>query len=119
MSDIQKVEIDERDGIVVATVTGEIDLANAAEVERAVIGAAATGRVGLVVDLSAVTFLDSSGVRFLDHVVAQQPPDRPLIVVATESGRARFTLRLCGFPDELLRPDLAATLLELGEPRTP
>jgi anti-sigma B factor antagonist len=51
----------------VVTVTGEIDMATAPELREAI--AAADLRQGrLVVDLSAVTFLDSAGVAVLfDH----------------------------------------------------
>jgi anti-anti-sigma factor len=113
------VRVERRDGVVVARVFGEVDLSNAAEVEAAVLAAAAKSRGPFVVDLSAVPFLDSAGVRLLDHLLAERPPDRALLVVAEEHGRARFTLRLCGFPDDLLRDDLAAAVSEVAAPPTP
>ena len=116
MSGVDLVRVEQRDGVVIARVSGDVDLSNAADVEAAVLAAAATSRGPLVVDLTAVPFLDSAGVRCLDHLLAERPPDRPMLVVAERHGRARFTLRLCDFPDELLRDDLAAGVSEVAPP---
>ena len=116
MSDDGLVLVKKRDGVVIARVTGDVDLSNAAQVEALVLAATATSGGALVVDLTAVPFLDSAGVRCLDHLVAECHPDRPLLVVAETHGRARFTLRLCGFPDDLLRDDLAGAVSELSAP---
>jgi anti-sigma B factor antagonist len=51
----------------VATVAGEIDLTNAGQVDRQ-LGLAADGSAELVVDLTDVTYLDSQGVRILQHL---------------------------------------------------
>jgi anti-sigma B factor antagonist len=116
MSEGELVRVEQSDGVVIARVTGAVDLSNAAEVEATLIAAARTGRGALVVDLTAVSFLDSAGVRCLDHLLAERPSDGSVLVVAEEHGRARFTLRLCGFPDDLLRDDLAAAVSELSAP---
>jgi anti-anti-sigma factor len=51
---------------VIVTITGEVDMATAPEVAQAIDGAPDTaGRV--VVDLTDVTFLDSSGLNALVH----------------------------------------------------
>lgn len=117
--DAHTVELVVQDGVLVAGISGEIDLANADVLEAAVLAQVAASPAGTVVDLTAVTFIDSAGVRFLDHVVAALPAQHRLLVVAPEPGRARFTLRLCGFPDALLRAALADALAELREPPTP
>jgi anti-sigma B factor antagonist len=119
VTDGELVRVEQRDGVVVVRVSGDVDLTNAAAVEAAVLEAAATSPGAVVVDLTAVPFLDSAGVRCLDHLLAERGPDRRLLVVADTYGRARFTLRLCGFPDDLLRDDLAAALSEVAPPRTP
>jgi anti-anti-sigma factor len=116
MSEGQPVQTEQRDGVVIVRVTGDVDLSNAAQVEAAVLAAAATSRGALVVDLTDVPFIDSAGVRCLDHLLSERPPDGSVLVVADEHGRARFTLRLCGFPDDLLRDDLAAAVSELTSP---
>lgn len=51
--------------VCVARLSGEIDLAAVGDVERAIEAATAGRREGLVVDLSAVGYLDSAGVHML------------------------------------------------------
>ncbi len=116
MSAEELVHVEQRDGVVIVRVTGDVDLSNAAQVEAAVLAAATTSHGSMVVDLTAVPFVDSAGVRCLDHLLAERPPDGSVLVVADEHGRAWFTLRLCGFPDDLLRDDLAAAVSELTSP---
>ena len=56
----------ERDGPVpVAFLRGEIDMANVSEVSRELFSAAPNDAVGLIVDLSGVTYLDSRGLHLL------------------------------------------------------
>ena len=62
---VASVRVEERDGIPLVIVTGEVDIVNAAEVGGQLFGAAPNSSVGLVVDLSGVTYLDSRGVHLL------------------------------------------------------
>ncbi len=55
----------ERDGWVVVTVTGEMDLISSPAVRQKVHDAVAEGRRSLVLDLAGVRFCDSSGVGVL------------------------------------------------------
>lgn len=52
-------------GVPVATVTGEVDIVNAGEIGGQLFAAAPNTAIGLVVDLSSVTYLDSRGVHLL------------------------------------------------------
>ena len=65
MNPLQGLRIEEADGIVVARFSGEIDLANARDARDDLIGAIPNSALGLVVDLTAVSYLDSSGVHLL------------------------------------------------------
>ena len=57
----------------------------------------------LELDLSAVTFLDSAGVRLLDNLVqVHEERGAGIRLVAPEHGVARFTLTLCAFRSELI-----------------
>ena len=113
MSELALLDIHQREGVLVAVLTGEIDLSNAARLEERITAAADEG-VPLVVDLTAVTFLDSAGVRLLDHLVAARQPGLAIRVVAPPGGRVLFTLRLCGFRTELVAPDLESGVAELS-----
>ena len=93
---------------------GEIDLANAPEIGRAIV--ARMGEAGKVlVDLTAVSFLDSAGVRLLDALVGDlDDQGTPIRLVVGETGAARMTLQLCAFRDDLLCTDLARAAADLG-----
>jgi anti-sigma B factor antagonist len=55
----------------VAAVAGEMDAANAAELERRLVGARAIGPFGLIIDLSELTFIDSTGIKALAWIASQ------------------------------------------------
>jgi anti-sigma B factor antagonist len=55
-----------RDGDVhTIALSGELDLANAPEVERQLTGAEAADATSIVLDLSGLTFIDSTGIRMI------------------------------------------------------
>ena len=57
---------DDGEDFVVATLAGEIDFANVAEIGAAIAEAVPREAIGLIVDLAAVTFIDSAGVAIDD-----------------------------------------------------
>jgi anti-anti-sigma factor len=65
MARLAQLQLHEESGITIATVDGEIDLSNAAELEMAISHAVENDALGLVVDLVRVEYLDSSGVTLL------------------------------------------------------
>ncbi len=78
----------------VARVLGDVDLVSADDARLAILGA-----LPAVVDLSACTYLDSTGARMLVEVAhALQPPPA---VVAPPGGAPRRTLDLSGLADVL------------------
>lgn len=92
------------DGVVVR-VTGEVDSSNVAEVEART--DAALGRAGTVVlDLSAVGYLDSQGLRWLAALAARlRSAATGLVVVAPPDSVAERVLDLAGLTATLgLRP---------------
>ena len=93
---------------------GEIDLANAPEIGREIVRQ--TGRAdAVVIDLTAVSFLDSAGVRLLDALVGDlDDQGTPIRLVVGATGAARMTLQLCGFREDLLATDLDRAADELG-----
>jgi anti-sigma B factor antagonist len=94
-------------GATVARLAGEIDMSNAGGF-REQIAARVPDAPTLIVDLTAVTYFDSSGVRLLDQTVAAaQAAGHRVRVVAPDPGPARFVLRICAF-----RPDLLAATLD-------
>jgi anti-sigma B factor antagonist len=87
---------------------GEVDLASAEGLERAVLRETVGARA-VVLDLSGVSYLDSAGVRLLDHLARAFGRRRsPLRIVAPPGGQVRLVLRIVAYGEDLLDDDLAA-----------
>ena len=103
------------DELVVVALTGEIDLANASELEAAILDAVPNGVGGLVIDATELGYLDSSGVRLLLSVAGRLSWRGQGFAVASPAGsRCRRVLSLAGvdgaFAIEATVPDAAARL---------
>jgi anti-sigma B factor antagonist len=96
------------------SLTGEIDLANAPEIGRAIVQRLqSAGKV--LIDLTTVSFLDSAGVRLLDALVGDlHDHGKQARLVVGEHGPARMTLQLCAFREDLLATDLGRAAAELN-----
>ena len=97
MTEHPNVTIAGDDGVVVASLSGEIDLSNAAEITHTLLGGVPNEALGLVIDLSEVSYLDSAGVRMLaelDHRLGWRA--QALRVVAPEESRSRRVLEIAG-----------------------
>jgi anti-anti-sigma factor len=83
------------DDVVVARLSGEIDLSNAADVGEQLAAAVPNVALGLVIDLTATAYLDSSGVHLLfDLGERLQRRQQQLRVVVPEGGPIRRVLRI-------------------------
>jgi len=101
-------------GAEVVMMRGEIDLANAMEIGREIVAHTSQARAVLL-DLTAVSFLDSAGVRLLDALVGDlSDRGKPVKLVVGERGPARMTLQLCSFREDLLAVDLEQAAADLG-----
>ncbi len=97
MTELPNLTIGADDGIVIASLAGEIDLSNATEITDALLGGVPNEALGLVIDLSNVSYLDSAGVRMLaelDHRLGWRA--QALRVVAPEASRSRRVLEIAG-----------------------
>ena len=65
------VSVRREEGVPVAAVRGEVDASNADQVGQALHDAVPNLSFGLVLDLSAVTYLDSAGVRMLFDTITR------------------------------------------------
>jgi anti-anti-sigma factor len=81
--------------VVVARLVGEIDLSNAPAIASLVTGAVPNDAAGVVLDLSATTYLDSSGVHLIFQL-AERLTDRQqrLALAIPEGSRVRRVLDL-------------------------
>jgi anti-sigma B factor antagonist len=110
----QWVSFSKRGDADVVSLTGEIDLANSAEIGKAIVlGIRKSGKV--VIDLTTVSFLDSAGVRLLDALIGDMVAHGTAArLVVGERGPARMTLQLCAFREDVLATDLERAAAELG-----
>lgn len=88
-------------GVTVLCAAGEIDVASAHELLPTVPDLVA-GASGVVLDLSDVTFFDSSGCRLVDRLARECGRVRaPFRVVAPPGSTSRQVLRIVGMVDGL------------------
>jgi len=105
---ILTLERELRNGVEVLRAAGEVDLSNAAELEDALMSLAADRAV---IDLTAVTYIDSAGIRALDHGVgALLARGGRFCAVAPAGSPARLMLRVSGYALDAVADDLAAGL---------
>ena len=105
-------------GVVIARIAGEIDLSNASRVEDRLTAAVPNSALGMVLDLSDLSFVDSSGVEVFFRLGERLEDRRQRLAVALPEGApvkrvfeiVRFseTLPLAGSVEE------AETLLRAG-----
>jgi anti-anti-sigma factor len=103
------VELESIEGLPVAHLSGEIDRSNAAELsERVTTAIAEEG--GLVVDLSKLAFIDSTGIRMLFELAAELESRRQSLRVVVPAGS-----HLGGILDTVGLKQAAATDHTVGE----
>jgi anti-anti-sigma factor len=83
------------DDVVVARLSGEIDLSNAADVGEQLASAVPNSALGLVIDLTATAYLDSSGVHLVfDLAERLRRRQQQLRVVVPQGAPIRRVLRI-------------------------
>ena len=88
MEDLVGVEIEQRDDhVVVARLTGELDISAAERTGKKIAEAVPSSARGLVVDMSGLEFMDSSGVSMLFSLARQVGSHRQQLRVVAPPGR--------------------------------
>jgi anti-anti-sigma factor len=107
-------DVSERNGVAVATLEGEIDGSNAAELRLALSERLPSASAGLILDLSRVTYLDSSGIHLLFELGRRLAARRQsLRLVVPANAPMRRVLELCAVEavapmDEVLETSVSA-----------
>lgn len=102
--------VDRRDGAVVVSLAGELDLYNAEEVRGALLEACATEPQKLVVDLEAVRFIDSTALGVLIEARSKLA-DRGGFRLAAPGLETRRALEVSGLDRHFLVHDTVAEAL--------
>lgn len=99
------------DGVCVLRITGEFDAVSAQPLHDQV--TALVGGEPLVLDLTRVTFFDSSGVRVVNRLARTHDERAGFRVVAPPGGRARRVLDIVGFGTGVVTDDVEQALAQL------
>jgi anti-anti-sigma factor len=65
MSQLAQINTRTEDNVIVVSLVGEVDISNAADIGSALEGSVPQRALGLVLDLSSATYIDSAGVHLL------------------------------------------------------
>lgn len=97
MSPLARMEMRTEQGAIVATVVGEIDISNAADLGSALEGAVPQRALGLVLDLTDATYIDSAGIHLLFKLGGRLTRRRQqLRVVVPDDAPIRKIINLAG-----------------------
>jgi anti-anti-sigma factor len=87
IDDLIGVETEQHDDVVVARLSGELDISVAEKTGRKIADAVASSALGVVVDMSGLEFMDSSGVSMLFSLARQVGSHRQQLRVVAPPGR--------------------------------
>jgi anti-anti-sigma factor len=105
---VARVAVGESAGAPLVTLTGEIDLSNVDEVMFAIESSVSNTALGLILDLRALTYLDSTGLRLLFRLARQlHERDQHLTLVVPDTALIYRILVLGGVFDAMhVVPDI-------------
>jgi anti-anti-sigma factor len=113
------LEFDMRDTTAVAKITGEIDLSNVGTIREALTQGVPNHALALVLDLSPITYLDSSGIQLIYRLREDlRVRGQDLVLVIPPVSAANAALRLAGVEHHIkTAPDLeeAVSSLQTGD----
>jgi anti-anti-sigma factor len=112
MNDLATFRVLERGPIVRASLVGELDLSNAADLESRVVDVVPNDSTGMVLDLSGLTYIDSAGIRLLLTLVGRfNWRGQRLALLAPDGCRARRVIELAGAQEALVVDEDDATAI--------
>ena len=118
-SDLADVALERTDGLIVATVVGEIDMSNAVRIRERIAGFVTPEDWAVVLDLSELTFIDSTGL-FAVSVLAERLEERRqrLFLCVSPSGSIARTVELVGLHSMSIHADrdLAVAAAKADQP---
>jgi anti-anti-sigma factor len=102
MNELVDLVVLEDGEVLLARLAGEIDLSNSGDVEQAIVAAVPNTALGMVLDLSDLTYIDSSGIRLLLTLARRfRWRGQELCLVVPDDSRVRRVLALAGADDRL------------------
>jgi anti-anti-sigma factor len=119
MNDLVGLEIEQQDEVVIARLTGELDISVAESTGRKIAEAVPSSARGVVVDMAGLDFMDSSGVSMLFALARQVGSHRQQLVVVAPTGRpVARVLQIVEFDRAApVRQDLDAAVAAIATPQ--
>jgi anti-anti-sigma factor len=116
--ELTQVDIEQRDDVVVARLSGELDISVAGSTGQKIAEAVPSSARGLIVDMSGLEFMDSSGVSMLFALARQVGSHRQQLVVVAPAGRpVSRVLQIVEFDRAApVREDLDAAVTVIATP---
>lgn len=110
--DFADVAFERQDSIALATVSGEVDMANAASVRIRIAELVAPQDDALVVDLSPLSFIDSAGLHALVELATALEERRQRLVLCVPHGnQVERTIEMVGLAQAVsIEPDREAAI---------
>ena len=87
----------ERNGVVIFTLDGRIDSEGAVDLDLALQAAASAGKVKMIVDMSAVPYINSSGLRTLADILTQNRREGGDLRLVAMTPKVRRIFQVIGF----------------------
>lgn len=116
---LANLQTDVLDRVVVARLDGELDMSNAADVRRAISGRVTNEALGLVLDLTAIGFIDSAGIHALFELRTQlKDRGQELRLVVPPRAAIAEALRIVGIPNAIGVAETVEAALESIGPKT-
>lgn len=111
---------EQRDGIVVARLEGEVDMSNARQLKSALVRGITNEGFGLVLDLSALEYIDSAGIHMLLELREQlKNRGQALRLVVPAGSRVGRTLEIAGVGALVEQDETVETAVEAIDSRRP
>jgi anti-sigma B factor antagonist len=93
------VQFSDRERVVIARLTGEVDLSNAESIENAIVEATPNHALALILDVSLLDYLDSAGIHLIYKLREKlRARGQTLRLVIPADSPANDALRLAGVP---------------------
>ena len=121
MTRLAQLTVEEHDGVAVARLAGELDLSNTADVADALAAEMPSERTALVIDMSGLRHIDSSGVRALFDLSRRLAQRRQRLAIAVPAGaRIREVLDMAAVATTVpVAESVAEALAAVGAPAAP
>ena len=105
MNPLARLILEARDGVQVAHITGEVDIANASTLESEIADTVANTALGLVVNLTETDYFDSAGIRMLFELRKRLTGRRQSLRVVVPRGSVIITALLVTEVDQIIPID--------------